>query len=283
MSCPRASTASAITACSPAAPERPISSGHAYCSPSRRRLLTTCPPNHRKHVRHAPAAAAAWWSSKPSSAGASPVRRLQIRHRLKGASRDPTRSDLTFSRSNHASGNRPARPGGTGRHRGQRRRPRETPAHRSQDGSISRLRPQQRPVQPKRRRLQHSPKTVFPITHRVQPRLPALEDIVRLPAPDILHNEFIRRFLLHVLPKGFHRIRHYGLLASGARKAHLERARILLAVAPPAADDMPAEPPETRPPCPCCGGRMVVIETFERWRQPRAPPSDPTPAERCVP
>ena len=96
-------------------------------------------------------------------------------------------------------------------------------------------------------------------------------------------DEFIRRFLLHVLPKGFHRIRHYGLLASGARKAHLERARILLAVAPPAADDMPAEPPETRPPCPCCGGRMVVIETFERWRQPRAPPSDPTPAERCVP
>jgi hypothetical protein len=86
-------------------------------------------------------------------------------------------------------------------------------------------------------------------------------------------NEFIRRFLLHVLPKGFHRIRHYGLLASGTRKAHLDRARKLLAVVPTAATDMAPAPLETRPPCPCCGGRMVVIEIFERWRQPRAPPA----------
>ena len=86
-------------------------------------------------------------------------------------------------------------------------------------------------------------------------------------------DEFIRRFLLHVLPKGFHRIRHYGLLASGTRKAHLERARHLLAVAPPAAPEMSDEPPDTRSPCPCCGGRMIVIEIFERWRQPRAPPT----------
>jgi hypothetical protein len=86
-------------------------------------------------------------------------------------------------------------------------------------------------------------------------------------------NEFIRRFLLHVLPKGFHRIRHYGLLASGTRKEHLERARHFLAVAPPAALEVPGEPPDTRPLCPCCGGRMVVIEIFERWRQPRAPPA----------
>ena len=86
-------------------------------------------------------------------------------------------------------------------------------------------------------------------------------------------DEFIRRFLLHVLPKGFHRIRHYGLLASGTRKAHLERARHLLAAAPPAAPEMPDEPSNTRSPCPCCGGRMVVIEIFERWRQPRAPPA----------
>jgi hypothetical protein len=86
-------------------------------------------------------------------------------------------------------------------------------------------------------------------------------------------DEFIRRFLLHVLPKGFHRIRHYGLLASGTRKGHLERARHLLAVAPPAALEVPGEPPDTRPLCPCCGGRMVVIEIFERWRQPRAPPA----------
>ena len=86
-------------------------------------------------------------------------------------------------------------------------------------------------------------------------------------------DEFIRRFLLHVLPRGFHRIRHYGLLAAATRKAHLEHARRLLAVAPPAKPDTPVEPPDTRPPCPCCGGLMVIIETFERSHQPRAPPS----------
>jgi hypothetical protein len=87
-------------------------------------------------------------------------------------------------------------------------------------------------------------------------------------APD----EFIRRFLLHVLPRGFHRIRHYGLLAGASRKAHLDRARRLLGVASPPDDDTPDEPTDVRPPCPCCGGQMVVIETFERRRQPRAPP-----------
>ena len=86
-------------------------------------------------------------------------------------------------------------------------------------------------------------------------------------------DEFIRRFLLHVLPKGFHRIRHYGLLAGATRKAHLERARELLGAPPSPVDATPTvEPDDTRPPCPCCGGRMLVIETFERWRQPRAPP-----------
>ncbi len=89
--------------------------------------------------------------------------------------------------------------------------------------------------------------------------------------------EFIRRFLIHVLPKGFHRIRHYGLLASSARKASLALARHLLAVAPPPDNDAPAGPPDTRPPCPCCGGHMVVIETFARWCQPRAPPHPPDP------
>jgi hypothetical protein len=86
---------------------------------------------------------------------------------------------------------------------------------------------------------------------------------------------FIHRFLLHVLPRGFHRIRHYGLLASSARKTSLERARALLAVAPALPDDETDEPVDHRPPCPCCGGRMIVIETFERWRQPRAPPQPP--------
>ncbi|MDH7976142.1 transposase, partial [Sphingomonas sp. AR_OL41] len=85
-------------------------------------------------------------------------------------------------------------------------------------------------------------------------------------------DEFIRRFLLHVLPKGFHRIRHYGLLAGATRKAQLDHIRHLLGVAPPAAPNVRAEPEDVRPPCPCCGGHMVVIETFERWRQPRAPP-----------
>ena len=85
-------------------------------------------------------------------------------------------------------------------------------------------------------------------------------------------SEFIRRFLLHVLPRGFHRIRHYGLLAGSARKNSLALACKLLGVAPPANDDAPDEPLDIRPPCTCCGGRMIVIETFERWRLPRAPP-----------
>jgi len=85
-------------------------------------------------------------------------------------------------------------------------------------------------------------------------------------------HEFIRRFLLHVLPPGFHRIRHYGLLASSARKASIARARELLAVAaPPEPVDVP-EPQDWLPPCPCCGGRMSITATFGRWRQPRAPP-----------
>jgi len=85
-------------------------------------------------------------------------------------------------------------------------------------------------------------------------------------------DEFIRRFLLHVLPRGFHRIRHYGLLAGSARKANLALARELLKVAAPPDDDPPDEPEDFRPPCPCCGGRMIVVEVFDRWRQPRGPP-----------
>jgi hypothetical protein len=95
-------------------------------------------------------------------------------------------------------------------------------------------------------------------------------------------DEFIRRFLLHVLPRRFHRIRHYGLLAGSTRKAHLERARQLLAVALPAAGEAPAEPPDARPPCPCCGGRMIVIEIIERRYQPRAPPHHVAAAGRSA-
>ena len=94
--------------------------------------------------------------------------------------------------------------------------------------------------------------------------------------------EFIRRFLLHVLPKGFHRIRHYGLLAASSRKTSIARARQLLDVAPPPWDDEPTEPVDVRPPCPCCGGHMVVIEAFERWQQPRGPPEAPAPIRELV-
>ncbi len=91
---------------------------------------------------------------------------------------------------------------------------------------------------------------------------------------------FIQRFLLHVLPRGFHRIRHYGLLASATRKASIARARDLLGVAPapaPAPADANGEDTATEdtshvPPCPHCGGHMRIIETFERWQQPRGPP-----------
>jgi Putative transposase/Transposase zinc-binding domain len=85
-------------------------------------------------------------------------------------------------------------------------------------------------------------------------------------------DEFIRRFMLHVLPKGFHRIRHYGLFAATGRAANIARLRELLDATPPAAQDLPAE--TVLPPCPCCGGRMTVIEFFERGTLPRyRPPS----------
>ena len=93
--------------------------------------------------------------------------------------------------------------------------------------------------------------------------------------------EFIRRFLIHVLPKGFHRIRHYGLFANGSRVENLTRVRELLAVATPAtnsdnAGDTNAESPNAPSPCPCCGGRMVVIEMFEAGCQPGHRPSPAT-------
>jgi hypothetical protein len=82
-------------------------------------------------------------------------------------------------------------------------------------------------------------------------------------------DEFIRRFMLHILPKGFHRIRHYGLFASVARAGNTARLRELLGSVPPPGDN-PGETAETvLPPCPCCGGRMKVIEFFERGMQPQ--------------
>ncbi|MGQ3280383.1 MAG: IS91 family transposase [Shinella sp.] len=96
-------------------------------------------------------------------------------------------------------------------------------------------------------------------------------------------HEFIRRFLIHVLPRGFHRIRHYGLLAGSARKASLALARELLGVATPPNAETPAEPDDYRPLCPCCGGRMIIIEMFERWRQPRGPPHASTTSRENAP
>jgi Putative transposase/Transposase zinc-binding domain len=88
--------------------------------------------------------------------------------------------------------------------------------------------------------------------------------------------EFIRRFLIHVLPSGFHRIRHYGIFANGGRIENLARARQLLGVSPTQSEPSDAdEPPMHSLPCPCCGGRMIVIETFERGSTPRTCPSSP--------
>ena len=90
-------------------------------------------------------------------------------------------------------------------------------------------------------------------------------------------HEFIRRFLLHVLPDGFHRIRHYGLFANPTRANTIAKARALLAdqaLPTPAPDKAPAEP--TPPiPCPCCGGPMILVEVFERGVIPKAWPSAP--------
>ncbi|SDR63951.1 Transposase zinc-binding domain-containing protein [Rhizobiales bacterium GAS113] len=91
-------------------------------------------------------------------------------------------------------------------------------------------------------------------------------------------DEFIRRFLLHVLPKGFHRIRHYGLLASANRKANVGRARELLDTPPPIETEEPGPSPDLRLPCPCCGGRMVILEIVRPVAQARAPPVSPMPS-----
>jgi hypothetical protein len=90
-------------------------------------------------------------------------------------------------------------------------------------------------------------------------------------------HEFIRRFLIHVLPKGFHRIRHYGLFANGNRADNIARARELLNVPPPAkeADQETAATDDTCVlPCPCprCGARMIIIETFLAGMQPTSWP-----------
>ncbi len=102
------------------------------------------------------------------------------------------------------------------------------------------------------------------------------QKVMRLTTP-----EFIRRFLIHVLPAGFHRIRHYGLLASSTCKANIAKIRALLCAQRPEQAAEPEQEPEITPltlrePCPCCGGPMRIIEIFRRGQKPmsRAPPRE---------
>jgi hypothetical protein len=104
--------------------------------------------------------------------------------------------------------------------------------------------------------------------HGNAPRLMSL-------APD----EFIRRFLLHSLPDGFHRIRHYGLLANGCRRTRLAIIRQFLATAKADPTDAAAKPAKPLPrfnptACPKCGGVLCITATLPRWR---AGPSQPWP------
>ena len=97
--------------------------------------------------------------------------------------------------------------------------------------------------------------------------------------------EFIRRFLIHVLPDGFHRIRYYGLFANGRRVENIAHARQLLNVPVPQNEPSGADSTDDRQSqtlshsCPCCGGRMVIIETFERGSAPRYGPTVPNPID----
>jgi hypothetical protein len=98
-------------------------------------------------------------------------------------------------------------------------------------------------------------------------------------------HEFIRRFLIHVLPHGFHRIRHYGLFANSNRAANIARARELLAVPsrlnePETSKAAIDEPRVLLRPCPCCGGRMIIIETFARGCEPKHQPETTAPVIR---
>jgi hypothetical protein len=98
--------------------------------------------------------------------------------------------------------------------------------------------------------------------------------------------EFIRRFLIHVLPRGLHRIRHYGLFSNGNRAQNIAKARELLSVPQPVGASGDPKTSETaelltlQRPCPCCGGRMIIIETFERGSAPRYRPTAPAPEIR---
>ena len=100
--------------------------------------------------------------------------------------------------------------------------------------------------------------------------------------------EFIRRFLSHVLPKGFHRIRHYGLFANTNRAQNVAKARALLDAPAPDSDEADTEPRDAEDlrihhqPCPCCGTRMIIIEVFEAGYEPTNQPRGPPANHRSV-
>ena len=95
----------------------------------------------------------------------------------------------------------------------------------------------------------------------------------------LTHDEFIRRFLLHVLPSGFHRIRHYGLTANTGRKKNLGKARQLRNVNEPIipldkalSSEAKSHEPTPTFVCPCCGAGMIVTDVLHHLYLPRAPP-----------
>jgi hypothetical protein len=113
-----------------------------------------------------------------------------------------------------------------------------------------------------------------------------LEGPERYKVMTLAAHEFIRRFLIHVLPADFHRIRYYGLLGSGKRAENVARARKLLMPSIIPVDAIKASSPDAAEPqtanhcCPCCGGRMIIIERFERGATPHFRPSPLTATSR---
>ena len=113
-------------------------------------------------------------------------------------------------------------------------------------------------------------------------RLRAARTVAKGMTMTLKPDEFIRRFLMHVLPNGFHRIRHCGLLASGTKTETIARA-LLIATVTPVQTAHQLQPPDSAPatdqathPCPYCGGRMNIIETFNRGSTPQYRPPSPT-------
>jgi hypothetical protein len=101
-----------------------------------------------------------------------------------------------------------------------------------------------------------------------------VEGMARFKTMTLATAEFIRRFLIHVLPKGFHRIRHYGLLANGNRANAVAKARELLGAPGSGPENIGVnEQSICARPCPCCGGRMLIVEVFARGSAPRYQPT----------